>query len=134
MWRPDRAQGEIMRGSLFRAATAAALLWPFAVEAACISAEEAQRHVGENTCVCGAVASAHYVPKGRQPTFLNLDKPYPNQIFTALIWGSDRPKFGEPERTLLDKRICVTGAIELYREKPEIFLHDPAQLSEEGGR
>ena len=123
-----------MRGSLFRVAAAAVLLWPFAAAAACISAGEAQRHVGENTCVCGAVASSHYVPKGRQPTFLNLDKPYPNQIFTALIWGSDRPKFGEPERTLMGKRICANGAIELYRGKPEIILHDPAQLNEEAGQ
>jgi hypothetical protein len=25
-------------------------------------------------------------------TFINLDKPYP--IFTIVIWGSERPKFG----------------------------------------
>jgi hypothetical protein len=27
---------------------------------ACLSPEEAQKHVGENTCVCGIVASTHY--------------------------------------------------------------------------
>ena len=41
--------------------------------------------------VCGIVASAHYAASSKgQPTFVNLDKPYPNQIFTVLIWGSDR--------------------------------------------
>jgi len=120
-----------MKRSLFPAA-ATALLWPFAAEAACISADEAQRHVSENTCVCGVVVSSRYASgSNRQPTFLNLDKPYPNQIFTALVWGSDRPKFGEPEKTLMGKRICVTGPIELYREKPEIILHDPGQLTEQ---
>jgi len=123
-----------MKRSLFSASTAAtAVLWSFAAEAACISAEEAQRHVGENTCVCGVVASARYAPKGRRPTFLNLDTPYPNQVFTALIWGNDRSKFGEPEKALEGKRICVSGAIELYRGKPEIILYDRGQLKEEGG-
>jgi hypothetical protein len=48
--------------------------------------------------VCGSVVSTHYAPgtKG-QPTFLNLDKPYPNQVFTVLIWGESRSKFGTPE-------------------------------------
>ena len=63
-----------------------------------IPATEAAKHVGEKTTVCGVVASTHYA-SGRkgQPTFLNLDKPYPNAIFTALIWGENRSKFNEPE-------------------------------------
>ena len=41
------------------------------------------------------VASAHYAERSKgQPTFINLDKPYPNAPFTVLIWGSDRGKFG----------------------------------------
>jgi micrococcal nuclease len=57
-----------------------------------------------------------------QPTFINLDEPYPKQIFTAVIWGSDRSKFGQPETELKDKRICVTGLIEQHRGTPEITL------------
>ncbi len=49
------------------------------------------------------------------PTFINLDRAYPNQLFTALIWGSDRPKFGDPEVTYSGRRICVTGTIGAYR-------------------
>jgi hypothetical protein len=63
-------------------------------------------------------------------TFLNLDKSYPNQIFTAVIFGSDRPKFSTPETTLQGKRVCVTGTIQLYRGAPEIILRDPTQISE----
>jgi hypothetical protein len=29
----------------------------------------------------------------RQPSFINLGKPYAQQIFTVLIFGDDRPKF-----------------------------------------
>jgi hypothetical protein len=94
-----------------------------------IPAAEAAKHVGEKATVCGVVASAHYASgsKGR-PTFLNLDKPYPNPIFTALIWGDDRSKFDQPEVKLRDKRICTTGKIVLHEGVPEITLRDPSQL------
>jgi hypothetical protein len=114
---------------VFRCACATVLIRPFAALAACLSPEEANTHVGEDTCVCGVVASTHYAPNSKsQPTFLNLDKPYPNQPFTAVIFGDDRPKFGEPERALQGKHICVTGEIQLYRQKPEIIVHGPGQL------
>jgi hypothetical protein len=106
-----------------------ALAAPLAAAEPPLSAADAPKHVGQNATVCGVVASAHYAPRTRsQPTFLNLDKPYPNQIFTAVIFGSDRGKFGEPETTLQGKRICVTGTIRLYRGAPEIILNDPKQL------
>jgi hypothetical protein len=91
-------------------AVAAVLVWPLTTAAASLSPEEAPGHVGENATVCGIVASAHYAARSKsQPTFLNLGKAYPAQVFTAVIFGSDRAKFGEPEKALQAKRICVTG-------------------------
>lgn len=96
-----------------------------------LTAEEASKHVDENGTVCGLVASARFANslKG-QPTFLNLGKAYPNQVFTAVIWGGDRSKFGSPETSLSGKQICVTGHIQLYRGKAEIVVRDANQLSE----
>lgn len=94
-----------------------------------IPAAEAAKHVGERATVCGVVASASYASRSKgQPTFLNLDKPYPHPIFTAVIWGEDRPKFDQPEVRLRDKRICTTGMITLYKDVPEIVLREPSQL------
>jgi hypothetical protein len=105
-------------------------LWVLADQS--IPATEAAKHVGEKATVCGVVASASYASHSKgQPTFLNLDKPYPNAIFTALIWGDDRSKFDQPEVKLRDKRICTTGTITLYRDVPEIVLREPSQLREE---
>ena len=96
-----------------------------------LTADEASKHADENGTVCGLVASAHFANRTKgQPTFLNLGKPYPDQVFTAVIWGSDRSKFGSPETSLNGKQICVTGRIQLYRSKPEIVVHDTNQLSE----
>jgi DNA/RNA endonuclease YhcR with UshA esterase domain len=97
---------------------------------ASIPASEARNHVGENATVCGQVASAHYAASSRgRPTFINLDQPYPNQIFTILIWGENRAKFGRPEQAYSGKRVCVTGTITLYRGTPEMAASEPSQIS-----
>ena len=94
-----------------------------------ISAADAKNHVGERATVCGEVASTHYAASSRgNPTFINLDKPYPNQIFTVLIWGTNRPKFGDPEEVYRGKHICVTGKISDYKGAPEIIAYEPSQI------
>jgi hypothetical protein len=91
---------------------------------------EAGRHVGERVTVCGKVASTHFAFHTRgQPTFINLEKPRPNEIFTIVIWGSDRAKFGKPERDYRDKDLCVTGVVRVYRGVPEIIARKPSQIS-----
>src|SRR5713226_4555303 len=81
-----------------------------------LSATDAKNHIGEKATVCGEVASTRYSARSRgNPTFINLDKPYPNEIFTVVIWGSNRSKFGRPEVDYSEKRICVTGKISLFR-------------------
>jgi DNA/RNA endonuclease YhcR with UshA esterase domain len=91
---------------------------------------QAKNHLREKATVCGLVVSTKYAASShRSPTFLNLDNPYPRQPFTIVIWGDDRAKFGTPEATYANKRVCVTGTIEEYRGKPEIVATDPSQLT-----
>jgi hypothetical protein len=99
------------------------------VAANMLTAAQAPEHIGEPATVCGVVASTRYAAgtKG-QPTFLNFDLPYPRQMFSVVIWGSDRPKFGTPETTLMGKRTCATGTIQSFRGKAEIIATDPRQL------
>lgn len=94
-----------------------------------ITAVEAKDHVGEQATVCGQVESARYADRSKgQPTFLNLDEPYPKEIFTIVIWGSDRSKFGDPEAKYASKKVCATGLIKSYRGVPEIEASEPAQI------
>ncbi len=119
-----------MRSAIACIAFALATQASIAVAADLLTAQQAAEHVGETATVCGIVASANYATKSKgQPTFLNFDQPYPNQSFTVMILGSDRPRFGTPERSFLGKRLCVTGEIMQYRGKPEIIATDPRQLA-----
>jgi hypothetical protein len=94
-----------------------------------ITAVEAKDHVGDRMTVCGKVASTHYAKSSRgEPTFLNLDEPYPREIFAILIWGSDRGKFGTPENEYEGLQVCVIGKITTYRGVPEIVANERGQI------
>ena len=94
-----------------------------------ITAREAKNHVGEKATVCGRVVGIHFVSSGKgQPTFVHFDEQYPNQVFTLVIWGSDRPKFGRPEDLYRNKDLCVTGKITSYLGVPEIVASNPNQV------
>ncbi|MGA2401923.1 MAG: DNA-binding protein [Syntrophobacteraceae bacterium] len=95
-----------------------------------ITPEDAAKFIGQQKTVCGTVASGHFAAKSKgRPTFINLDKPYPNQVFTVMIWGSDRGKFEKSPETLYSgKEICVTGMVQSYQGKPEIIVKDPSQI------
>ena len=99
-------------------------------EAATLTAPQAKDHVEETATVCDIVASATFAARIKgSPTFLNLGTPYPDQIFTAVIWGSDRPKFHQPEVQYRGKRLCVTGRIKMFRGHPEIIVKELSQIS-----
>ena len=99
-----------------------ALASGMAVTAQTISAAEASQHVGQHATVCGEIAGEHTATNSRgTPTFINLDKPYPRQVFTVLIWGDDKAAVGNfPE----SGKVCATGTITEYRGTPEIVIHD----------
>lgn len=100
-----------------------------------LTAIEAKEHFGETATVCGEVVSTRYADSTKgQPTFLNLDKPFPNQVFTIVVWGSNRSKFGAPENDYKGKRICVTGKITAYAGVPEIVVDEPKQIRIDAGK
>jgi hypothetical protein len=45
---------------------------------------EAKDHIGDRATVCGKIASTHYAKSSKgEPTFLNLDEPYPKELALA---------------------------------------------------
>jgi DNA/RNA endonuclease YhcR with UshA esterase domain len=107
---------------------AAVCLCPTLAFAAPLSPTEAASHVGETATICGTVAAAHYAESARgQPTFLNIGQA---QAVTAVIWGNDRAAFGEPERSLMSKHVCVTGVVQRYHGASEIVLRSAEQLKQ----
>jgi hypothetical protein len=108
-------------------------LWAFSAGAVTVTPADAMGQVGRTANVCGVVASAVYeASSGGHPTFVTLvspDQPNVNRALTAVIYGSDRAKFGgTPEAALQGKRICVTGFVSFFRQRPEMILSTPTQV------
>lgn len=97
-----------------------------------LTSEEAAQHAQETNTVCGPVASTHYAERSPdKPTYLNFDRPFPHQTFTAVIAESARAKFKDaPEVTFKGKNICVTGLITTNSHgKAEMSIVAPSQIT-----
>ncbi len=95
-----------------------------------IKLEDAGKYVKDSITVCGRVAGIRFVEKSKNtPTFINIGASYPNQLLTVVIWGDVRKQFEiAPEVLFKDKEVCITGKVELYKEKLQIVIHQKEQL------
>lgn len=91
-----------------------------------ITPADAKARVGQTVTVEGAVSAVH---AGRSGTlFIDVGGRYPDNAFTAVIFVADRAKF--PGVTgLTGKTVNISGAVQLYRGKPEIVLKSAEQLA-----
>ncbi len=72
---------------------------------------------GDRVAICGTVVSTKLTRNGH--VFINLDKKFPNQIFTVAIWKDNRVNFSyEPHIELVGRKICVEGTVSLSRGTP----------------
>lgn len=103
----------------------------YAQDQKAITPEEGAKFFGQSKTVCGKVVSPKYAEKSKgQPTFLNLNQPYPNHIFTIVVWGDDRGKFQKPPEILYDgKNVCVNGLIVEHKGIPQIVAKYPSQIT-----
>jgi len=93
-----------------------------------VNACQASKYLGKEMIVQGVIVDTYNSPKSNT-VFLNFEKFYPNQCFTAVIFSSDLPNFVEsPEDYYLNKGVRVFGKIKTYNGKPEVILEKPSQI------
>ena len=95
-----------------------------------INTVQARDFIGKEACVCGKVVSTKFNENGKtNPTYINLDKKYPEQVFTVMIFGQDRSNFSyKPEDFLQGKTICVKGKVTEYKGTPQIIANKEKQV------
>jgi len=84
---------------------------------------QAKRHMGSSKkiTVAGTVVGAKETKNGH--LFINLDKNYPNQIFTVAIWKKNLVNFSyDPLVEWKDKQIVVKGKIADFDGIPTLIL------------
>ncbi|MDX2302901.1 MAG: DNA/RNA non-specific endonuclease [Microscillaceae bacterium] len=82
---------------------------------------------GEVIKVCGKVVSTKLSGKGN--IFLNLDKSFPNQIFTVSIFKDKTANFSyAPEEYLKGKTICIKGKVSDYNGVPSMIIENEKDI------
>lgn len=76
---------------------------------------------GEEITVCGAVVGARRSRSGN--VWLNIDKQFPNQIFSVFIRQDDLPNFSyAPDQYLINRKVCFTGKVENFSGTPTMNI------------
>src|SRR4249920_676867 len=86
-----------------------------------ITPEKAKEYVGEVVTVCGTVQGTYISIVGN--VFLNFGGKYPNQTFTVYFPNiANQDSVKQNFKSYEGKNICVTGAIKINKDKPEIEI------------
>ena len=103
---------------------------PINFEKGQIGTAQVKYFFGETATVCGQVVATKYKINGKSdPTYINLDKKWPETVFTLMVFGKDRINFSyKPEEFLTDKKICVTGKVGEFNGTPQIIATDETQI------
>ena len=95
-----------------------------------IKVEEAKEYVGDTVKICTKIFDTNYEETAKgSPTYLHTTAHNPNATLTFIIWGEKRKYFDyKPEKDLKEREVCVTGKIELLKDKPIIVIDKQSQV------
>jgi DNA/RNA endonuclease YhcR with UshA esterase domain len=96
-----------------------------AAPAKTIGTTESDKHYDETLTVTGKIVQVSLRPS---MVYLNFDKPYPSNLFTAVIFARATNKFTTLPK-LAGKDVAVTGKVVKFRSKPEMVLENTNQLT-----
>lgn len=90
-----------------------------------ISSSECGNHVGVKAKVSGYVAD---VVKREKVAYLNFDKKYPKNTFSAVVFEGKFSEVGDLD-IYKNKNVEVRGIITEYKGKPQIIISSKNQIS-----
>jgi exonuclease VII large subunit len=88
-----------------------------------IKASDALNYLGKTAKVCGSLAAIKDFKSG---IYLSIDKPYPNESITFVVWDDNINKITKEWgsfRGLRGKTVCAEGKVETYKNKARISIN-----------
>lgn len=95
-----------------------------------INVNEAKDHVGDSVKICTKIYGGKYFERDSL-TLLNAGGAYPDAPLTIVIRAAARSEFNKLEEYFKGAEVCVTGKIEMYRDKPQIEVLSKEQIKEQ---
>jgi endonuclease G len=94
----------------------------------CFYTVQATKKIGREVSVCGHVVPSRYSRKGH--LWLNLDRQFPNQIFSIFVRKEDLVNFEyNLKKRYTNQSICVEGKIENFSDSPSITIKGQSQIA-----
>ena len=84
-----------------------------------ITTAKVKDYMDKQVCVIGKVVSFKLASEGKNTNYINIDKPYPESVFTVVISNYYLEKLNIKIEDLKDKNIYITGKITTYKNDPK---------------
>lgn len=84
-----------------------------------ITTAKAKDYMDKEVFVVGKVVSFKLASEGKNTNYINIDKPYPESVFTVVISNSYLEKLNIKIEDLKDKTIYIKGKITTYKNDPK---------------
>ena len=95
-----------------------------------VSADSTKYYEGKEITMKGKVSSTFVTKGDNKKVLINFGKPHPNESFTIVIEDADLSKFKyDPSEFLKDKTLTVKGKVKMYKDKPEMMVTSPDQIT-----
>ncbi|WP_310558490.1 hypothetical protein [Flavobacterium sp.] len=88
-------------------------------------------YMDKEVCVIGKVASFKIASEGKNTNYINIDKPYPENIFTVVISNNHLEKLNIKIEDLKNKNILIKGKITTYKNDPKQIpqIYNPVSIA-----
>jgi len=97
-----------------------------AIRGTVIPWEEAHRHPGEEIVVEGTIVRTH---RAENTIYLNFHSNW-KRYLTIVIFVKDLPLFpADPEKAYRGKKVRVRGEVKLYKDRPEMVVRSPGDIT-----
>ncbi|HQE35296.1 hypothetical protein C3L50_09415 [Flavobacterium alvei] len=95
-----------------------------------ITTAKVQEYMDKEVCVVGKVVSFKLASEGKFTNYINIDKPYPESVFTVVITNNYLEKLNIKIEDLKDKTIFIKGKITTYKNDPKQIpqIYNPTSI------
>ncbi len=95
-----------------------------------ITTAKAKEYMDKEVCVVGKVISFKLAAEGKNTNYINIDKPFPESVFTVVISNFYLEKLNIKIEDLKDKTIYIKGKISTYKNDPKQIpqIYNPTSI------
>lgn len=84
-----------------------------------ITTTQVKNYLDKMVCVKGKVASIKIAAEGKNMNYINIDKAYPENVFSVVMTNNHLEKLQIQMTDLQDKTLFITGTLSVYKNDPK---------------